>query len=45
MIRPESVGTSVQMFTYLNSGPKNSNPLLSKVKYGLALLWPIHDPK
>ena len=43
--KPSKDKARLQMFTYLNSGPKNSNPLLSKVKYGLALLWPIQDPK
>ena len=43
--KPSRDKARLQLFTYLNSGPKNSNPLLSNVKYGLALLWPVQNEK
>ena len=43
--KPSRDKARLQLFTYLNSGPKNSNPLLSNVKYGLVLLWPTQDEK
>ena len=43
--KPSRDKARLQLFTYLNSGPKNSNPLLSDIKYGLALLWPVQNEK
>ena len=43
--KPSRDKARLQLFTYLNSGPKNTNPLLSDVKYGLTLLWPVQNEK
>jgi len=43
--KPSRDKARLQLFTYLNSGPKNSNPLLSDIKYGLVLLWPVQNEK
>ena len=43
--KPNKDKARLQLFTYLNSGPKNSNPLLSEVRHGLVLHWPVQDEK
>jgi len=30
----------IQLFTYLNSGPTNNNPLTKSLRYGILLIWP-----
>ena len=35
-----SPASRLQFFTYLHSGPTNSNPLTKKLRYGLLLVWP-----
>ena len=29
----------LQLFTYLNAGPRNNNPLTKKLRYGIMLRW------
>ena len=30
----------LQLFTYLNAGPSNNNPLMKEIRYGILLMWP-----
>ena len=31
---------TLQLFTYLNAGPSNNNPLMKDIRYGILLMWP-----